>query len=134
MGIMAGNDLYEDRILEHYEAPFHCGSCPGATHAHEDRNPLCGDEVRMEARVGPGDVVEDVYFSGDGCCVCLAAASILTEWSSGKPVSEVMSLRAEDMLALFGPRLTPVRQRCCLLGWQVLKAALCLGCPHNRQL
>ena len=47
------DELYQERILDHYEEPFHRGHCPAATHAHEDENPLCGDLVRVELAIEP---------------------------------------------------------------------------------
>lgn len=117
-------DIYQERILDHYEQPFHRGRCPGCTHAHEDDNPLCGDHVRLELAVDDRQRVCDAYFSGEGCCISQAAASMLTEHMQGRPVDEVRRFTAQDMLNLFGVKLTPNRQKCCLLGWRVLQGAL----------
>ncbi len=121
---MSEDELYQERILEHYEEPFHRGHCPGATHAHQDDNPLCGDVVRMELSIGPRGAIDDVWFSGDGCCISQASASMLVERIQGKTLEDVKRFTAQDMLALFGARLTPNRQKCCLLPWRVLQAAV----------
>src|SRR5262249_12587964 len=71
------DELYQERILDHYEEPYHRGACPGATHAHEDENPLCGDQVRIELAIDPDGTVRDAYFNGDGCCISQASASML---------------------------------------------------------
>ncbi len=92
------DELYQERILDHYEEPFHRGRCPAATHAHEDENPLCGDVVRVELAIEPDGTVRDAYFEGDGCCISQAAASMLLEQINGKPVDEVKAFSAEDML------------------------------------
>lgn len=117
------DELYQERILDHFEQPFHRGTCPGCTHAHEDDNPLCGDVVRVELAVRDGKI-EDAWFGGDGCCISQAAASMLMESIQGKPVEEARKMTGADMLNLFGARLTPNRQKCCLLGWRVLQSAL----------
>jgi nitrogen fixation NifU-like protein len=117
-------DLYQERILEYFEEPFHRGSCPAPTHIHEDENPLCGDLVRLELAVDASGVIQDAYFSGEGCCISQAAASMLVERISGKTRDEVRQFKAQEMLDLFGARLTPNRQKCCLLGWRVLQAVL----------
>jgi nitrogen fixation NifU-like protein len=117
------DELYQDHILDHFEEPFHRGHCPGATHAHEDDNPLCGDVVRVELVIDAKGCIADAYFSGDGCCISQAAASMLVEHIQGRRADEVKQFAAEDMLALFGPKLTPNRQKCCLLGWRVLQSA-----------
>ena len=118
------DDIYQERILEHYEEPFHRGSCPHATHGHEDDNPLCGDVVRMELRLDPTGRVADAWFNGDGCCISQASASMLVERIEGSTVEDVKQFSATDMLDLFGAKLTPNRQKCCLLCWRVLQAAL----------
>lgn len=118
-------EIYQEHILDHYESPHHRGSCPGVTHAHEDDNPLCGDVVRLELRIDPaGGQIQQAWFQGDGCCISQASASMLVERIEGQTLEEVQQFRAEDMLDLFGARLTPNRQKCCLLSWRVLQAAL----------
>ncbi|MBL9094262.1 MAG: iron-sulfur cluster assembly scaffold protein [Planctomycetaceae bacterium] len=119
------DELYQEHILDHYEDPFHRGSCPHTTHAHEDDNPLCGDVVRIELDVdAAGDKIQDAYFNGDGCCISQASASMLVEHVTGKSLEEVRNFKAEDMLTLFGAKLTPNRQKCCLLSWRVLQQAI----------
>jgi nitrogen fixation NifU-like protein len=117
------DELYQERILDHYEQPYHRGHCQAATHAHEDDNPLCGDVVRVELDVN-GDKVRQAWFSGDGCCISQAAASMLMQEVEGKSIAEAKQFSGEDMLRLFGARLTPNRQKCCLLSWRVLQSAL----------
>jgi nitrogen fixation NifU-like protein len=118
------DDIYQEHILEHYEEPFHRGHCPTATHAHEDDNPLCGDVVRVELCVDNDGRLASAWFSGDGCCISQASASMLMEAVEGRPLEDVKGMTAADMLTLFGARLTPNRQKCCLLSWRVLQAAL----------
>jgi len=118
------DELYQEHILDHYEEPFHRGRCPRATHAHEDDNPLCGDVVRVELQVDPEGRIAEAYFDGDGCCISQAAASMLLERMNGRNVEELKSFTAHDMLDLFGAKLTPNRQKCCLLSWRVMQAAV----------
>jgi nitrogen fixation protein NifU and related proteins len=117
-------ELYQDHILDHYEDPFHRGRLADATHAHEDKNPLCGDVVRMELAIDDGGKIRNVYFDGQGCVISQASASMLSEEMYGKTVDAVKHFSAEDMLKLYGPRLTPNRQKCCLLSWKVLQSAV----------
>ncbi|MCI0493236.1 MAG: iron-sulfur cluster assembly scaffold protein [Planctomycetes bacterium] len=117
-------ELYQEHILDHYEDPFHRGHLPMATHAHEDNNPLCGDVVRVELQLDDAGNIRDCYFSGDGCVISQASASMLLEEMYGKRVDEVKRFSAEDMLRLYGARLTPNRQKCCLLSWKVLQSAV----------
>ena len=118
------DEIVQERILEHYEDPYHRGSCEYCTHVHEDRNPLCGDVVRMTLHIDDGGKFREVYFDGSGCCISQAASSMLVERFDGKTVEEVKNFTAEDMLKLFGAKLTPNRQKCCLLPWRVLQAAI----------
>ncbi len=117
-------ELYQEHILDHYEDPFHRGHLAAATHAHEDKNPLCGDVVRIELAIGEDGKISNVYFDGQGCVISQASASMLIEEMYGKTLEDVKQFSAEDMLKLYGPRLTPNRQKCCLLSWKVLQSAV----------
>jgi nitrogen fixation protein NifU and related proteins len=117
-------ELYQEHILDHYEDPYHRGHPKHCTHAHQDDNPLCGDVVRMELNIDEQGAMRELYFDGDGCCISQAAASMLVEKFDGRTVDEVNKFTANDMLELFGARLTPNRQKCCLLPWRVLKSAV----------
>jgi len=117
-------ELYQEHILDHYESPYHRGRCPHCTHCHEDDNPLCGDRVLMSLHLDDAGTLREVYLDGEGCCISQAAASMLVEKFDGRSVEEVKRFTADDMLRLFGVRLTPNRQKCCLLPWRVLQAAI----------
>jgi nitrogen fixation NifU-like protein len=97
---------------------------PDATHAHQDKNPLCGDVVRIELKLGAEGKIEDLYFSGEGCVISQASASMLLEEMYGKTLEDLKVFSADDMLRLYGPRLTPNRQKCCLLSWKVIQSAV----------
>ena len=124
MGAVDEEQLYQEHILHHYESPYHRGRCDRATHAHEGENPLCGDTIRLELSVNCDRCVESAWFEGEGCCISQSAASMLVEHVEGKSLHEVRQFSARDMLDLFRARLTPNRQKCCLLSWRVLQAAL----------
>jgi nitrogen fixation protein NifU and related proteins len=117
-------ELYQEHILDHYEDPFHRGRLDGATHAHEDKNPLCGDVVKIELAIDDQGKINNAYFDGQGCVISQASASMLIEEMYGKTIDDVKRFTAEDMLKLYGPRLTPNRQKCCLLSWKVLQSAV----------
>lgn len=117
-------DIYQEHVLDHYEDPYHRGHTNRLTHAHSDDNPLCGDVIRVELVVSPDRRIEEAWFSGDGCCISQSAASMLMEAIEGKTLDEVQQFSADDMLKLFGARLTPNRQKCCLLSWRVLQSAV----------
>jgi nitrogen fixation protein NifU and related proteins len=117
-------DLYQEHILDHYEDPYHRGWCSHCTHCHEDDNPLCGDHVVMSLEIDDGGNLRQVYFDGEGCCISQASASMLVERFDGKTVEEIKRFTAQEMLDLFGVKLTPNRQKCCLLPWRVLQSAI----------
>ena len=117
-------EIYQEHILDHYEDPYHRGDCERATYAHEDDNPLCGDVVKVELQLTPDGKVGEAWFSGDGCCISQASASMLVEKIEGMTLEELKEFSAEDMLELFGARLTPNRQKCCLLSWRVAQSAV----------
>ncbi len=118
------DEIYQEHILDHFEDPYHRGACPQATHCHRERNPLCGDEICVQLRINPTGQIEDCYFDGHGCSVSQSSASMLMEQIDGKSLDDVKHFSAQDMLKLFGARLTPNRQKCCLLAWKVLQSAL----------
>ena len=117
-------DIYEEHVLDHYEDPYHRGSLETATHADEGNNPLCGDVIHIDLKLSPTGTIEEAWFDGEGCVISQASASMLIEKVEGKTLAEVKRFSADEMLELFGPRLTPNRQKCCLLSWRVLQRAL----------
>lgn len=117
-------DIYQEHVLDHFEQPYHRGNCPSATHRAEDDNPLCGDQIALELQIAPDGRICEAWFQGEGCCISQSAASMLVEAIEGKSRDEAQSVSANDMLTLFGPKLTPNRQKCCLLCWRVLQSAL----------
>ena len=117
-------EIYQEHVLDHYEDPYHRGHLEHATHQHKDDNPLCGDVVEIELLIDADGKIIEAYFNGDGCCISQASASMLIEKMEGQHVDTVKQFSAEDMLNLFGPQLTPNRQKCCLLSWRVLQSAI----------
>jgi len=115
---------YREVILDHYRSPRNHGLLDPNDAAAEGQNPLCGDEITVSVRFGPGDVIESVGFEGRGCAISQAATSMLTDLVKGRPVDEVASLPKEELLDEIGIPLTPVRLKCALLGLGVLKVAL----------
>jgi nitrogen fixation NifU-like protein len=117
------DDLYRENILEHYKHPRNKGTLEHPDITYEDANPLCGDKIRMDINVRDGKIA-DVRFSGVGCSISQAAASMLCEAIEGKPVDEVKQLGRDDMLEMLGIELGPVRLKCGLLALKTLKAGV----------
>lgn len=125
---MAEN-LYREIILDHYRNPRNKGTLDPADYSYEDTNPLCGDEVRIDLRVKDG-AVDEVRFSGRGCAISQASASMLTELIEGQPLDEVKSLTKDDLLEELGVPISPARMKCALLPLKVLKAGI-YGVPQD---
>jgi nitrogen fixation NifU-like protein len=118
------DDFYRENILDHYRHPHNKGELAQPTHTHQEDNPLCGDVIRIDLHVNENDVIDQVGFSGEGCAISLASASMLTEMLEGKTLEEAKQLGKEDILAALGIELGPVRLKCALLSLKVLKGAV----------
>jgi nitrogen fixation NifU-like protein len=117
------DDFYRDEILEHYTHPHHYGRLDHPDISHEESNPLCGDRVRFELELEPdGQTVKDVRFSGVGCAISKASASMLSDLIIGKTLAEIRHLTKDDVLGELGINLGPVRLKCALLPLKVVKA------------
>lgn len=116
------DDFYRDFILDHYRNPRNFGHLEGPSTCAEDVNPLCGDQIRMELAVHDG-IVRDVRFSGKGCAISQASASMLTEEVKGMRVEEVAKLTKDAVLENVGIGISPTRMKCATLGLRVLKSA-----------
>lgn len=116
-------DFYREYILDHYRNPRNRGVIDSPNITYEDSNPLCGDELRIDLMVRDG-VVEDVKFSGRGCAISQASASMLTEMVEGKTLDDVKAISKEDLMETLGIPLSPVRVKCALLGLKVLKGGV----------
>ena len=117
------DDFYRENILDHYRHPRCHGTLEQPDARVEDANPLCGDKLRMDFRFRDGRVAE-VRFSGQGCSISQASASLLCEAIEGKPLEEVKALTRQDVLDLLGvDELGPVRSKCAMLALKTVKAA-----------
>ncbi|MGH2561551.1 MAG: Fe-S cluster assembly sulfur transfer protein SufU [Thermomicrobiales bacterium] len=126
------DSIYREIILDHFKNPRNKGVLDPADYSYEDVNPLCGDEVRIDVRV-KDDHVDDVAFSGRGCAVSQASASILTEMVEGMSLDEVKALTKDDLLEEIGIPVSPARLKCALLSLKVLKAGI-YGIGHDDDL
>ena len=115
------DDLYRELILDHYQHPHNHGEIPGADISYEDSNPLCGDKIRIDIKL-KNNVVEDVKFSGKGCAISQASASMLTDELIGKSLDDVKKMDKQFILDLLGIPLGPTRIKCALLPLKVIKA------------
>lgn len=136
-------DLYQSVILDHNKAPRNFGHLEDYDRSAHGHNPLCGDKLTLELKLDADDRVIDVRFSGMGCAISTASASLMTEFARGKTKAEILETKerfhemltgnpseASDTdelgkLAVFGGvREFPARVKCATLSWHTMEAAL----------
>jgi nitrogen fixation NifU-like protein len=134
-------ELYQEIVLDHSKRPRGFGRLEGATHRAQGYNPLCGDQLELELSI-EGDRIADVRFTGKGCAISTASASLLTEAVRGRslaeahalferfhaavttpPGSEIDTAPLGKLAALTGVREFPMRVKCASLAWHTLEAA-----------
>jgi len=122
---MSSADIYREIILDYYRNPRNFGRLEKFDIHSRDTNPLCGDEIEIQVRVGEGQKIEEIKFTGKGCAISQASASMLTELAKGKELEWVKQLSKEDVFKMLGnPDLGPSRVKCALLGMKVLKTGV----------
>ena len=110
---------YSATILDHFKNPRNRGALPSPTVSQEGSNPLCGDRVRIDLRFD-GETISDIRFSGRGCAISQAAASMLTELVAGLNIQDVRALGKDELLEELGIPISPARLKCALLPLKVL--------------
>jgi nitrogen fixation NifU-like protein len=141
---MSLTDLYQEMILDHSKYPRNLGELPHANHHQQGYNPLCGDKLTVFISEANG-VIEDIHFTGNGCAISVASASLMTEALKGKTLAEFTSLfnAFHDLMVLkkqtnvlgklevlSGVAEFPMRVKCATLAWHTAKAALAND-PHT---
>ncbi|MFM9816971.1 UNVERIFIED_CONTAM: SUF system NifU family Fe-S cluster assembly protein [Spiribacter pallidus] len=134
-------ELYQEVILDHNKQPRNFRVVNPHDHAADGYNPLCGDKIHLELRLDESGRIEDIAFTGEGCAISTASASIMTETLKGKTVAEANALfdrfhhQVTDeateldpslgkLGVLAGVRDYPMRVKCATLAWHTLQAAL----------
>jgi len=116
------DSIYREQIIDLYENPLNYGELDAPDWSYEEDNPLCGDVVRIEVKLGADGRVSEVAWRGDGCAISQASASILTEEIKGLTLEEVRNFDKDRLLELIGVPLSMARVKCALLSLKVLKA------------
>lgn len=117
------DDLYQQNILDHSRHPRNSGRLEQPTVSRDEVNPLCGDKLHFDLLI-ESDVISDVRFTGRGCAISQAAASMLTEEIKGKQLAAVKQIGKDDVLDLLGIPIGYTRLKCALLGLKAIKASV----------
>ena len=124
-------DLYRETILDHYKNPRNFGHLAGAEVVSEEINVSCGDRIAIEIIFDTDNpkkkIIKDIRFSGEGCAIDQASASMLTEKVIGMNAARVLKLSLDDVQALLGTTLTPSRVKCALLPLEAIQKAVSIG-------
>jgi len=133
-------ELYQEVILDHSRRPRNFGELPDATVRVRGDNPACGDEIHLAVKFDPDEGLEDIKFTGHGCAISQASASLMTMKLKGKTKAEVMEMLREfqdlvtkekseapktlgDLRVLQGVRKFPQRVKCAMLAWRAVQQA-----------
>jgi nitrogen fixation NifU-like protein len=136
-------ELYQQVILDHNKKPRNFAKLDPATHTAEGYNPLCGDHLNVYLRLSPQHTIDEITFSGDGCAISKASASMMTTNLKGKSIDETNKM-FEQFRELINGKLNPqkdpnilgrlaifsniwhypARVKCASLCWHTMKAAL----------
>jgi nitrogen fixation NifU-like protein len=117
------DSIYKEQILDHYKNPRNYGRLDDPDIHVEANNPLCGDRLFMDLKVKDG-VVQEVAFSGRGCAISQASASLLTEEMAGRRLDDLAGTTRQDVLDNLGIEVSYARMKCALLSLGLLRLAL----------
>ena len=134
-------ELYQEVILDHSRRPRNFGELPNAAVIVHGDNPACGDEIHLAVRFGDNGLLEDIKFTGHGCAISQASASMMTMKLKGKSREETMSIlrtfrdlvtgetppdarKLGDLQLMEGVRKFPQRVKCAMLAWRAVEQAL----------
>lgn len=136
-------ELYQEVILDHFKRPRNFHAMPDCTHEADGYNRLCGDKLHVYLKIKDG-LIQDASFSGQGCAISTASASMMTDELRGKTLDQAKTLFTQfhevvttppdhdpehldelGKLGVFaGVREFPVRVKCASLAWHTMQAAI----------
>lgn len=116
-------DMYRENLIEHYKNPRNFGEMKKSDSSAEIENVSCGDLIKMQVKI-QDNIIKDIKFTGEGCAVSIASASMLTEYMKGKSIDIAERFTFADLEKLLGVELSPSRIKCADLGLEALESAL----------
>jgi nitrogen fixation NifU-like protein len=137
-------ELYQEVILDHSRRPRNFGELPNAAVIVHGDNPACGDEIHLAVQFGKDESLQDIKFTGHGCAISQASASMMTMKLKGKSREDTMSIlrtfrelvtggtpveagKLGDLQLLEGVQKFPQRVKCAMLAWRAIEQALHQG-------
>jgi len=115
--------VYEQALIDHFRNPRNKGILARPDFSTQEYIPSCGDRIGMQGTIALGRLTE-IKFTGTGCVISQAAASLLTEYAQGKSLEELLSLDKNALLSMLGMQLGPTRMRCALLSLHALQEGI----------
>lgn len=115
--------IYQEIILDHSRNPKNYGEIKNPTKTFSLNNPLCGDQIKIDVII-QDNKIRNIAFSGQGCVISKASASLLTEYVKGKKISSLIKLDKSIILDMLGIELSPARLKCALLPLEVLRKVI----------
>ncbi len=136
------NDLYNDLIMEHSMNSYNKKKLEKCDLCEKGHNPNCGDEIEIEVKLD-GDIIKDMSFTGHGCAISQASASIMIDTLRGKNIKQAKEIiktfiemikretkdeeelkKLEDAIAFKNVSNMPARVKCALLAWHTMEDLL----------
>lgn len=121
---MANDPLYREEILEHYRHPQNFGRLKKSHYEATKLNPLCGDEIHLQLQVAKAGIIKQVGFTGSGCALSIASASMFTQNLIGKKFAALKKIRPQQVEKLLGIKIGLARKKCVLLVYDALREIL----------
>lgn len=116
-------NIYQEQILEHYHNPLNQEKIENPTHQSCGKNSSCGDSLCFDLKI-ENDKIKEISFSGEGCAISQASASMLSEEVKNKNLDFVKKLTKEDIIKMLELELSPTRLKCALLSLETLQKTI----------
>jgi nitrogen fixation NifU-like protein len=116
-------NIYQQILLDHYRNPRNCGKMDNPSFSSDDYNPSCGDSIAWQGKI-LDNLLIDLRFTGKGCVISQAGASLLSEYCKGKNINATLELTVQELQQKIGIELGPMRIKCLALPLYALQKGL----------